>query len=315
MRKLLFLFLLLGLVWSPVPAWGEDPPEDEPADEMDEGEEAEDVELEWLDDLDEAREKAKEAKKGLFVYLTPDWFTWGFCGRLEGAAYKDEDVLKYLADRFVAVRIEDKRDDRTADKLGISREGFPNIAIYDADQEYIGRVIGFGGVEPWFKQVKEVVAVGEKLSEAKQKAEEKPEEWIAVAELLMTIPDRADDALAALENVPKQKQKTKEYKAAVKRIGARADWKETEEALDALMQGVRTRDAAIERAPDALEKLDEFLKEHEGADPTLDPAVMAKKGFFLVLLGRLDEAIVIAKQLLEKFPGSDQTATLLRGLR
>ena len=85
MKKVAFWLLVLALIGAPTLAWAEDPPEDEPADEpademvdeeeTDEPVEPEEPELEWLDDYEEAQAKAKEAGKGLFVYLTPDWFT------------------------------------------------------------------------------------------------------------------------------------------------------------------------------------------------------------------------------------------------
>jgi len=86
MKKVAFWLLVLALIGAPTLAWAEDPPEDEPADEMVDEEETDESaepeepepaepELEWLDDYEEAQAKAKEAGKGLFVYLTPDWFT------------------------------------------------------------------------------------------------------------------------------------------------------------------------------------------------------------------------------------------------
>lgn len=220
-----------------------------------------------------------------------------------------------MSERFILLRVEDKKDDRMATKLGLSKQGYPNIAVYDANQEFIGRVIGFGGTESWFKQVKDAVAVGEKLATRKEAATKKPEEWISVAELLLTIPDRAKDALASLDNVPKKKRKSKKYKAAVTRIGAHAAWGEVETELAGLMSGVRTREVAKEKAPAAIEKLDAFLKDHEGAAPELDPAALARKGYYLMFLDRAKEAAEIAKRLLTEFATSEETKTLLRGLR
>lgn len=64
MRHAGLWLLALALIVAPTLAWAEDPPEDE----------AEAIELEWLDDYDAARQKAQDDGKGLFVYLTPDWF-------------------------------------------------------------------------------------------------------------------------------------------------------------------------------------------------------------------------------------------------
>ncbi len=81
MKNVVFWLLVLALIGAPTVAWADDTPEDEPADEMmdeeeaDEPEEPEEPELEWLSDYEEAKAKAKETGKGLFVYLTPAWFT------------------------------------------------------------------------------------------------------------------------------------------------------------------------------------------------------------------------------------------------
>ena len=65
MRVSILFLLLLGLMVAPQLAWAEDTPP--------EGEE-ESTEFAWLADYEEAKAKAKEEKKGLFIYLTPDWF-------------------------------------------------------------------------------------------------------------------------------------------------------------------------------------------------------------------------------------------------
>ncbi len=218
-------------------------------------------------------------------------------------------------DNFVTVRVEDDRDDFMSDRLGIAQVGYPNIAVYDPAAEYVGRVVGFGGTESWFQQVQETMAVSEKLTEAKATAEKDPAAWVAVAEVLVSIPDRAKDAIAALDNVPARKQKSAEFKSAKARIGARAGWGELEKELSGLLQGVRTKEAAAAKAPAGIELVDAFLKEHEGASSEVDPAALAKKGFFLVILDKDEEALAIAKRLLNDYPESDAAKALLRGLR
>lgn len=215
----------------------------------------------------------------------------------------------------MTVRVEDKQDDPLAKKLGIADQGYPNVAVYDAESEYLGRVVGFGGKDPWFQEVKDVVQVGETLAEAKKKAAGDPAKWVDVAEVLKTIPDRAKDALAALEKVPAKAKKSKQYKAAEASIGARVAWSGTESTIDDLMKEVRSREAAQEVAPKAIEALDAFLKAHQGADKETDPAALAKKGFFLMLLDRAKEAVPLAKKILEEYPDSQQAKALLGGLR
>ena len=202
-----------------------------------------------------------------------------------------------------------------ADKLGISKQGFPNVAVYDAESEYLGRVVGFGGIDPWMKQVKEALAMSDKIRDVKAKAEAKPEQWVAVADLLMEIPDRSKDALEALEKVPAKKQKSKVFKAAKAKIEARAAWGDTESEVSGLMKGVRRAEGVKRVGPDAIAVLEKFLKAHKGADDVSTPAALAKKGFFLNFMEKTDEAMAIAKELLNKYPDSKQAKALLRGLR
>jgi hypothetical protein len=72
--------LALGMLLA-LPAWADDGPT-EKGNGNGEGSDAagtetapKPVEIEWTLDLEEGRTKAKEAQKGLFVYLTPSWFT------------------------------------------------------------------------------------------------------------------------------------------------------------------------------------------------------------------------------------------------
>ena len=67
------IFLILALLASTVigQAWAEDEPAtDAPA--ADAGTEAG---IAWADDYETALERANAENKGLFVYLTPTWFT------------------------------------------------------------------------------------------------------------------------------------------------------------------------------------------------------------------------------------------------
>jgi hypothetical protein len=59
---------LAALAWAAAPALAEDPaPAAPPADAA--------KLLTWVKDYDAAKAQAKKEGKGLFVYLTPDWFS------------------------------------------------------------------------------------------------------------------------------------------------------------------------------------------------------------------------------------------------
>lgn len=227
----------------------------------------------------------------------------------------DAEVQKYLDDHFVNVWVDDQKEDQMAKKLGLSQEGYPNIAVYAVGNEFLGRVIGFGGKEPWFKEVKQVVAVGEKLTEAKAKAEKDPAENIALAEVLKSIPGRTKDAQAALEQVPVKAKASKAFKAIERSLASRDAWDKVNASFGEALKGVRNVDEARPKATKVLDEIDAFLKEYAGADREVDPKAYAKKGFVLVvILDRPKEAIEIAKKLLDEYPESPQAKRLLRGL-
>ncbi len=201
-----------------------------------------------------------------------------------------------------------------AAKLGLSQEGYPNIAVYDAESEYLGRVIGFGGRDPWFKQVKDTWQVGEKLAGAKADAAKDPAAWAAFAALVAEIPGREKDALAAIEKIP-EASRGKDYAATRAGLAARFAWTDVEKALRASAKDAKSPDDLKKAAPKGLELIDGWLKDHGGANAKSDPAAWARKGGLLVLLERKSEAIEIATKILHDWPESPQAQALLRGLR
>lgn len=226
----------------------------------------------------------------------------------------DAEIQRYLTEKFVPVWIEDKKDDLFAAKLGLSQEGYPNIAVYDADSEYLGRVIGFGGRDPWFKQVQDAWSVSAKLAGAKDAAAKDPTAWAAFATLVAEIPGREKDAVAALEKIP-EASRTKEFEATRAGFVAKLAWIEVDKAIRASTKDAKTPDDAKKAAPKSLELIDGWLKDHGGKNAKADPVAWARKGALLVLLDRKPEAIEVAAKLLHDWPDSPQVQALLRGLR
>lgn len=226
----------------------------------------------------------------------------------------DAEIQKFVGDRFVPVWIEDKKDDPLAVKLGLSQEGYPNIAVYDVGNEYLGRVIGFGGKEPWFKSVKETWQVGEKLSGAKAAATKDPALWGAFATLVSDIPGREKDALAAIDRVP-EADRAKDFAASRAALASKSAWTDTEKALRANTKDVKTPEAAKAAAPKGLELIEAWIKDFGGTNPKADPVAWARKGSLLVLLEHKAEAAEVAAKILHDWPDSPQTQALLRGLR
>lgn len=223
-------------------------------------------------------------------------------------------MKKFLADRFVPVWIEDKQDDKFAPKLGLPNEGYPNIAVYDGENEYLGRVVGFGGRDPWFENVKTTWSVSDRIHDAKAKAEKDPAAWAEVATVLDGIPCREEDALAAFEKIPEAKRGT-DFGKTKASYAAKASWAGVDRAWAQTRQGFKTPDAAKAALPKALEAVEAWMKDHAGADAKADAAAWARKGAFLVGLDRKAEAVEVALKLLKEWPESPQAQGMLRGLR
>lgn len=226
----------------------------------------------------------------------------------------DATVQQFLSDNFVPVWIEDKKDDMMAAKLGLSQEGYPNIAMYDGAGEYLGRVIGFGGRDPWFKDVQETWKVSGTLATAKASAEKDPTAWAGYSTLVAGIAGREGDALTALDRVPEAKRDAA-FASARASLVAKAAWVDAEKALRATTKDAKGVEDMKAAAPKGLAIVEAWLKEHAGKNAKLDPAPLAKKGALLLLLDRKAEAIEIATKILHDWPESPQAQSILRGMR
>lgn len=74
-------------------------------------------ELVWLEDLDAARETARVARRPLFIDF---WaHNCAGCERLEAVTYPDADVTRYMAEHFVAARINSDERPALAREFGV----------------------------------------------------------------------------------------------------------------------------------------------------------------------------------------------------
>jgi hypothetical protein len=224
-------------------------------------------------------------------------------------------VQKFLSEKFVTVWIDDLKDDLMAKRLGLPQEGYPNIAVYDADQDYVGRVIGFGGKDSWFQQVKGVVSVGDRLVEAKKKAEKDPAEWLHVAEAMNAIKGNAKHALEALGKVPPKTKSTKPYKTLEATLQSDVAWSDLDGEMTTAQTDAKTLDAFKPMTGKFVAAIDAFLKAHGGADKAVDAAATARKGRLLVVNGQTKEAADIVRKILEEYPDSDQARSILNAMR
>lgn len=226
----------------------------------------------------------------------------------------DADVQEFIAERFVPVWVDDREDAKFASgTLKLSDQGYPNVALYDAEGQYFGRLIGFGGLDPWFAGLKEAVDTGSRLKDLRARAAADPAAGGALAKALSGIPDMEEAALAAYAGVPAEKRD-----AALVRdetaLKGRVAWEKLSrglnESFNRLLEGVDRSDREAMReavgkafqtmAPRVVEAVDSFLKEFPSVDQVAD--AMLTKASVLLRAEKPRECVAAAKAFLEKFP-------------
>lgn len=215
--------------------------------------------------------------------------------------------------------VDDEKDAPWAQAHGLAGKGYPNLAIYGPDGDYVHRVIGFGGMESWMPQVKAADDTAKKLAAAKEQAAKDPAAWAAVADAMSAIPDRERDALEAVRKVPADKRDAS-VEAVEKRLVGTIAWLDLSKEADADM---RTRTSTLDRNDKPafqagvakawkehgeafFPKIDAFLAEHSASAPNVAPTAMFHKVRVLMSTERRDEAVALAKEIVAKFPDSNE---------
>ena len=95
---------------------------------------------------------SKAEKKKVFLHFYADWCV--FCGKMAKETFQNPDVIAYLNNHFISVRVDtDKRPD-TAMKYGVM--GLPSTWFLTEMGEAIGTVPGFIGPDTLLSMLKEV---------------------------------------------------------------------------------------------------------------------------------------------------------------
>ena len=211
------------------------------------------------------------------------------------------------------VWVDDQENAKWADAHGLAGKGYPNLVAYDAAGEYVHRIVGFGGMEKWLPDVKTAEENAKALSDARAKAAKDPAALADVAAALVKIADRERDALDAVRQIPAEKRDAGSAKLEQGLVGKIA-WLDVEKELNADGQsrskGVDRKDAAAigkvreEHAGFALPKVEAWITAHGDAATDVLPAALLKKAHLLGFAGRRDDAVAVAKTIVEKFPGT-----------
>lgn len=106
--------------------------------------------LTWYS-FDEGVSKAQKENKQVLVDFYTDWCGW--CKEMDKTTYSDRDVISYLNDKFVVIRLNPEKDGtlKFGDKqfknmefsLGVGVNGYPATLFMESDYEILQLVPGY----------------------------------------------------------------------------------------------------------------------------------------------------------------------------
>ena len=95
---------------------------------------------------------SKVEKKKVFLHFYADWCV--FCGKMAKETFQNPDVISYLNNHFISVRVDTDKEPGTAMKYGVM--GLPSTWFLTERGEAIGTVPGFIGPDTLLSMLKEV---------------------------------------------------------------------------------------------------------------------------------------------------------------
>lgn len=119
-------------------------------------------ELQWTDSFPEAVRLARDKQRQVFMFFTgSDWCSW--CKRLETEVLSTPEFARYVADRFVLLKIDFPRkvqqpDDLIAQNQALAKRfrvaGFPTVIVFSSDGKRLAD-LGYepGGPAPFIEKL------------------------------------------------------------------------------------------------------------------------------------------------------------------
>ncbi len=101
---------------------------------------------------DEGLAVSKVEKKKVFLHFYADWCV--FCGKMAKETFQHPDVIAYLNNHFISIRVDTDKQPDTAMKYGVM--GLPSTWFLTKMGEAIGTVPGFIGPDTLLSMLKEV---------------------------------------------------------------------------------------------------------------------------------------------------------------
>lgn len=107
-------------------------------------------EVKWTN-FDKGLEASKKENKKVIIDVYTDWCSW--CKKMDASTYKDSEVAKYIAENFIAVKLNAESSSNvnfmggsyTEQQLaqGFGVTGFPSTIFFDEKQQPITVVPGY----------------------------------------------------------------------------------------------------------------------------------------------------------------------------
>jgi thioredoxin-related protein len=94
--------------------------------------------IKWLT-YDEGMKQGKESGKKVFISFYADWCT--FCEKMEKETFKKKEVVTFVNENFLAIRVNSDKEVETARKYFV--RGLPMTWFLDAKGEKISSIPGY----------------------------------------------------------------------------------------------------------------------------------------------------------------------------
>lgn len=108
-------------------------------------------EIKWRS-YEEGLAVSKAEKKKVFLHFYADWCV--FCGKMAKETFQNSDIIAYLNNHFIPIRVDTDKAPGTAAQYGVT--GLPSTWFLTERGEAIGAVPGFIGPDTLLAMLKEV---------------------------------------------------------------------------------------------------------------------------------------------------------------
>lgn len=155
--------------------------------------EGEGAELGWAKSYDEALKAAKD--KVVMIDFYTDWCGW--CKKLDKDTYSNADVVKFLDQKIVPLKLNaEKEGAELAKKHGV--RGYPTILFVSGTGEVVGRIGGYMQPDPFLKEVKQILQTADELPKIQEALKANPSDGPANARFVKVAMMRGDLEAAEL---------------------------------------------------------------------------------------------------------------------